>query len=148
MEVFRIHGRRHDPLDGLGAARIGGRWNPIGVPIVYAARAYEGALLEQLVHAGIGRLPRRDRVASRIVIPEDADVPRLDVREHSDWRDEARSRGIGEAWAVTGRSLALLVPSFLAPPWGWNVLINPRHGDFCRTEVAEVVEVTWAPRLA
>ncbi len=114
--------------------------------MVYASHAYEGALLEQLVHAGIGRLPT-ERVASRIVLPDDCEVPTLDVDEDPDWRDEMRSREIGEAWVESDGSLALMVPSFVARPWGWNVIINPRHPDFGRVVLAEVVDVLWDPRV-
>ncbi len=114
--------------------------------MVYASHAYEGALLEQLVHAGIGRLPT-GRVASRIVVPDDCEVPALDVEENPEWQDEMRSREIGEAWVKSGRSVALLVPSFVARPWGWNVVINPMHPEFGRLVVAEAVGVRWDPRV-
>ena len=114
--------------------------------MVYASYTYEGALLEQLVHAGIGRLPT-ERVASRIALPDDCEVPALNVEESSDWQDEMRSREIGEEWVESERSLALLVPSFVARPWGRNVLINPRHAEFGRVVVAEVVDVVWDPRV-
>lgn len=146
MEVYRIHHGRYDPLDGMGAAQIGGRWNPLGVAMVYASLTYEGALLEQLVHAGIGRLPR-ERVASTILLPKEWDVPALDIEEHPDWIEDVRSREIGGAWVESNRSLALRVPSFVARPWGWNVIINPRHPAFGSVAVAEVVEVAWDPRV-
>ncbi len=114
--------------------------------MVYASLAYEGALLEQLVHAGIGR-PPTERVASRIVLPDDCEVPTLDVDEIPDWRDEMRSREIGEAWVESERSLALIVPSFVARPWGWNVVINPRHAELGRVVLAEVVDVLWDPSV-
>ena len=125
---------------------VGGRWNPVGLPAVYASRVYEGALLEQFVYAGRGRLPR-NRVASRIVVPEDMEVPTLDVTEHPDWRDEVRSREIGRAWLATRGSVALVLPSFVAQPWGWNVVINPDHPEFDRVVVAETVDVLWDPRV-
>ena len=146
MDVFRIHNRRYDPLDGFGAAIVGGRWNPVRLPAIYASRAYEGALLEQLVHAASGRLPH-NRVASRIIIPDDMEVPTLDVADHPGWRDEVRSREIGGAWVSSQRSVALLVPSFVAQPWGWNVVINPNHPEFGRVVVVEVVDVLWDPRV-
>jgi RES domain-containing protein len=114
--------------------------------MVYASHAYEGALLEQLVHGGIGRLPS-ERMASRIIIPDDCEVPRLDLEENTDWRDEMRSREIGEAWVESERSLALVVPSFVARPWGRNVLINPLHPEFGRVSVTEVADVVWDPRV-
>ncbi len=146
MEVYRIHNRRYDALDGFGAATVGARWNPVGLPVVYASRAYEGALLEQLAYAIRGRLPR-DRVASRIVIPDDMEVPSLDVTDHPDWRNEVRSREIGRAWVASQESVAVFVPSFVAQPWGWNVVINPDHPEFDRVVVAETVDVLWDPRV-
>lgn len=146
MDVFRIHNRRYEALDGSGAARVGGRWNPLGLSMLYAAAAFEGAILEQLAHASVGYLAA-NRVASRIVIPEDVDVPSLDVRDHADWRGEGVSRRIGADWALTSSSLALLVPSMVALPWGCNVLLNPAHRAFTRVRVAEVVDVIWDPRL-
>lgn len=146
MDVFRIHNRRYEALDGSGAARIGGRWNPVGLPLVYAAAAFEGAILEQLAHASVGHFAP-SRVASRIVIPDDVDVPSLDVRDHAEWRREDVSRRIGADWARASSSLALLVPSMVALPWGRNVLINPAHPAFARVRVAEVVDVIWDPRV-
>ena len=146
MEVFRIHNRRYDPLDGFGAALVGGRWNPVGLPVVYASRAYEGALLEQFVYAIRGRLPR-NRVASRIVVPDDMEISTWDVAEHPDWRDEVRSREIGKAWVASRASVALFVPSFVARPWGRNVVINPDHPEFGRVVVAESIDVLWDPRV-
>ncbi len=86
-------------------------------------------------------------MASRIVVPEDMEIPILDVTEHPDWRDEVRSREIGRAWLATQGSVALLVPSFVAQPWGWNVVINPDHPEFDRVVVAETVDVLWDPRV-
>lgn len=41
----------------------------------------------------------------------------------------------------------MVVPSFAARPWGRNVVLNPRHPDFCSVRVAEVVPATWDTRL-
>ena len=125
---------------------MGGRWNPVGLPVIYASRAYEGALLEQLVYAVRGGLPR-NRVASRIAIPDDMEVPILDVAEHPGWRDEVRSREIGRAWVTSQASVAVFVPSFVAEPWGCNVVINPHHPEFERVVAAETVDVLWDPRV-
>ena len=95
----------------------GGRWNPLGVPVIYTSLAYEGTLLEV-----------------------------FDETEHPDWRTRVRSHEIGRVWVASCRSLALQVPSYAARPWGC-VVLNPRHPDFDRVQVAEVAEVRWDLRL-
>ncbi len=114
--------------------------------MVYASLAYEGALLEQLAHTPAGDLPST-QMASRIVIPDDCAVPAVGEAEHPDWRNGARSQRIGAEWVASGGSVALRVPSFVAQPWGWNVILNPLHPDFARLSVAEVVDVVWDARF-
>jgi RES domain-containing protein len=146
LNVYRIHRQRYPALDGIGAGLVGGRWNPRGVRMVYASLAYEGAMLEQLAHTTTGRLPVA-RLASRIVIPEHCTVPAIGEVRYPDWRNAARSRAIGAEWVASRRSVALRVPSFVAQPWGWNVILNPLHPDFARVSVAEVIDVVWDARF-
>ena len=53
MRVFRIQNRRYAEsfLDGEGARLNGGRWNPVGTPLVYTSTTPELAVLEVMVHA-------------------------------------------------------------------------------------------------
>ena len=146
MDIYRIHPRSYPALDGIGAGLVGGRWNPRGLRVVYASLAYEGALLEQLAHTPVGDLPSA-QIASRIVIPDDCAVPAVDEAEYPDWRSGARSQRIGAEWVASGRSVALKVPSIVAQPWGWNVILNPLHPDFARVSVAEAVDVAWDERF-
>ncbi|MYH52451.1 MAG: RES domain-containing protein [Gemmatimonadetes bacterium] len=146
LEVYRIHDPRFPALSGFGAARWGGRWNPPGVAVVYTSAAYEGTLLEILARLEIGTIPT-GHVASRIVLPENATVQTFDETGHADWRRRRRSHDVGREWVDSGRTLALVVPSLVARPWGRNVVLNPAHPDFARVRVAEVVDVRWDPRL-
>lgn len=114
--------------------------------MVYASLAYEGALLEQLAHTATGKMPV-GQIASRIVIPEDCAVLAVSETEHPDWQNGEHSRRIGTAWVASGQSVALQVPSFVAQPWGRNVILNPLHPDFARVSVEEVVDVVWDVRL-
>ena len=114
--------------------------------MVYASLTYEGALLEQLAHNPTGRLAA-GQLASRIVIPETCVVPKLSEVEHPGWRNGAQSQQIGAEWVASVRSVALRIPSFIAQPWGWNVILNPLHPDFARVSVAEVVDVVWDARV-
>ncbi|MEX2468013.1 MAG: RES domain-containing protein, partial [Gemmatimonadota bacterium] len=136
MEAFRIHNAAFAALDGTGAALHGARWNPRGRAVVYAAASYEGALLEQLVHAGIGRLPR-NRIVSRIHIPDTAGVDVARDLGAAFWQDERATRGVGSAWLRARTTVALVVPSAVARPYGRNVLLNPEHPAFAQVEVVE-----------
>ncbi len=88
-----------------------------------------------------------DRIASRIALPAECEIPVLDPADHPDWRDGATSRRIGRDWVASRRSVALQVPSYVAQPWGCNVILNPTHPDFDRVRVAEVVDIRWDSRL-
>ena len=146
LEVYRVHDPHFPALSGVGAATRGGRWNPPGVAVVYTSAAYEGTLLEALAQVEIGRIPA-GHVASRIVLPADATAHTFDENEHPNWRRRVYSHEVGREWVDSKRSLALVVPSLVARPWGRNVVLNPAHPDYARVRVAEVVDVRWDPRL-
>ena len=63
---FRLSSGRYSSDAGVGAALHGGRWNPRGVEVVYAAATVSLAALEVLVQFSV--LPR-DFVLTEIRIP-------------------------------------------------------------------------------
>ena len=52
MTAWRIAKQKHQStgLSGEGARIYGGRWNPIGTPVIYAAESLSLATLEIIVH--------------------------------------------------------------------------------------------------
>jgi len=70
MIAYRIADGRHPIFDATGAMLHGGRWNPIGLPVIYASETYAAALLEILVHANLSQPPKNHRVV-QIDIPEE-----------------------------------------------------------------------------
>ncbi len=54
IKLYRLQSAHYrlpkDFLSGKGAELTGGRWNPVGMPIVYTSRTVELASLEYLVH--------------------------------------------------------------------------------------------------
>jgi RES domain-containing protein len=127
--VFRLTRGPFDALDGEGARRFGGRWNSPGVPIVYTSASRALAALEYLVNVDVMEVPD-DLVLLTIDVPGDASNDRLDHTSLPDaWAlvppGEA-SRGLGDTWARTGRSLLLRVPAVPVPEEE-NVLLNPLH---------------------
>lgn len=146
MQVYRIHDRHFDALSGEGAALRSGRWNPHGVPVIYTSLAYEGSLLEVLARV-VARAVPAGHVASRIQVPEDCRVEVLAEADWPGWYERSGSHEIGRAWVDSGRSVALVVPSYVARPWGRNVVLNPHHPDFRAVRVEAVVPVTWDTRM-
>lgn len=114
--------------------------------MVYTSAAYEGTMLEMLAQVVARGVPT-GLVASRILLPPDAETHTFDESEHPDWRRRVSSHEVGRRWVASACSLALVVPSLAARPWGRNVVLNPAHPDFARVRVAEVVDVRWDPRL-
>jgi len=137
---YRIVGshRAKSALDGEGAPKNGGRWNPQGIPVAYLTESRALAALEIIVHFG------RDVVqASWSVIG--ADVPDEMIAEISPrklpagWGDMdslSVSQKFGADWVRGGENLAILLPSAVIPEER-IMLINVRHPDFPKVIVSQ-----------
>lgn len=146
--AFRIADRRRPILDGTGAFLYGGRWNSPGRRVIYAADTFAGALLEVLVHARIGAVPRTHAWVE-IAIPADVSVEELDPAELPGWAAEESeaARAFGDRWFDEQRSAILVVPSVVTSGIGRNVLINQDHPEFARFSASVPSEVVWDARL-
>jgi RES domain-containing protein len=148
LTFYRIADARHPIFDGTGAMLIGGRWNSPGHPVIYAAASYAGAMLERLVHAGTGRIPKNQKVVI-IRIPVRVSVEAwTEERLPPGWRadDNLASRVFGDEWLVRRRSAVLIVPSVVAK-YEKNVVINPAHPDFKSIVASPPEDVNWDTRL-
>lgn len=118
-------------FDGEGARRYGGRWNSKGRRCVYAAGSESLAMLEILVH--LGRAAVLDHYTLyRAHIPTDAILHLAGDDLPDNWRDypaPPETAIIGDGWLDARTSLALAVPSVVAPR-EHNYLLNPAHADF------------------
>jgi RES domain-containing protein len=148
LTAYRIADGRHAIFDAKGATLQGARWNSPGNAVIYCSLSYACAMLEHLVHAGIGRVPRNQK---HVVIGIPSRV-RVERRRPSDlskgWQDGdcVVSRAIGDSWLTSARSAVLLVPSVVAEP-ETNVLVNPAHPQFRSLRVSEPRLVRWDERL-
>lgn len=134
MAVFyRIVGSRRasTAMDGEGARKMGGRWNPPGIPVAYLTESRALAALEILVHAG-----RAAVHLSWVVIK--AEIPARFIDDDSlknlpaGWDDVASpsaSRKFGADWVQRGGSAAIILPSVIVPEER-ILMLNVRHPDF------------------
>jgi RES domain-containing protein len=148
MIAYRIADGRHPIFDATGAMLHGGRWNSPGSRVIYAAETYAGALLEILVHANLGRLPKNHR-AVRIEIPENVSVETVLAEQIPGWdaEDMAASRAFGDAWLEAKRTAVLRVPSVVTAGRECNVVINADHAGFRLIHAGEPEVVVWDRRL-
>ncbi|MDE2578140.1 MAG: RES family NAD+ phosphorylase [Hyphomicrobiales bacterium] len=145
MRVWRIS--NHADLSGLGGTLVSGRWHHAGRPILYTAEHPAAAMLEMLAHMDRADIPDNYQL---LAIDIDEPFAREELKRDaltSDWRDTpAVTRGVGDAWLRSNASLALRVPSALAPQ-SWNYLINPRHADMARARIAQIEKAAIDQRL-
>jgi RES domain-containing protein len=138
MRIYRIADSRHPVWDGTCALLVGGRFNS---PVA-------GAMLEVLVHARIGKVPRT-HVFAMAEVPDDVSIERADaVSLPAGWDGPATeiARAFGDRWIAESRTAVLLVPSVVARE-EWNALVNPTHPLAARIMVGEPRPVVWDERL-
>jgi RES domain-containing protein len=97
MTVYRLHRAARAAGDFTGPMLAGGRWNPIGLPMLYTAEHLSLGCLEVLVHVDQGQIPR-DYVWSKADLGEPPATLSVDNRPSvSDCQEQ------GGAWIRGGR---------------------------------------------
>lgn len=133
------------------ASRVGGRWNPIGSPVLYAGASYCVALLELLAHLPAGSMAA-NFVAMSIRIPSTFAIETLYESDlPPNWRDRDPQVGrrlaeIGAEWLASQRTCVLSVPSASIPNER-QFLMNPAHAAFAELEVLSQEPVAVDGRL-
>jgi RES domain-containing protein len=140
MRVYRIGSAAFPLFDGGGAMAHPARWSTPPRSIIYAASSYALALLQNVVHWRIGKIPASLRYVA-VEIPDDIGIAAIDPKAVPGWdsRRYGASQLAGNWWFDAGEHAIAKVPSVLSP-FDANFLINQRHPDFARmTVVAEGV---------
>jgi RES domain-containing protein len=151
MRIHRlVKARQADTaLDGEGARRVGGRWNPPGVPVAYDSSSLSLAVLELLVHVDPCDVPD-DLVAVQFEFPDGMALSRLLPADlPDDWRQDrgrAALQSLGARWIQAREAGILIVPSVIVPA-EVNVLVNPVHPDAARVKVVFQEPFHLDPRL-
>ncbi|HVS24374.1 MAG TPA: RES family NAD+ phosphorylase [Gammaproteobacteria bacterium] len=143
--VFRLVRRERaaDALSGEGARRYGGRWNPPGAAVVYAAESRALAVLEAFVHLTL------EARALRFVLFTLELPGRARLRRHAGAeapRSLAASQEAARAWLDGGEELALVVPSVIVPQEK-NYVLSVAHAQFAAVRVADAEPLSFDDRL-
>ena len=120
------HGSTWD--SGIGSAKVGGRWNPVGYPVVYCSADPATAILEIAVHKGFAVLDTAPHVLTRARILEVTDVHVVmpeDVPSVRWLRPGSPNRG-QQAFgrALLEEHLFVVIQSTVTQE-SWNLLFNP-----------------------
>lgn len=149
MRAFRLFPERfrENAFTGAGGLYAARRWNHQGTVMVYTATSRALAALEFFVH-----LDPRD--APDDLLMAEAEVPDELVEQLNPdllpaaWRElnSLVCRDLGSGWAASGRSVGLLVPSAVVEE-DWNLLLNPRHADFSKVQIAAAKPFRYDERI-
>lgn len=153
MVVWRISKTKYakTAFSGIGAAKVGGRYNSIGSPpVVYAAcNTLALAIIEVLVHMHDRTLPP-DFSYTRVLIPDSVSRKQLEISDlpinWSMWPHPDSTRAIGDEWLAEESSCILLAPSAVTRV-DFNCLINPQHPDFDSISIEPPLPLEFDNRL-
>lgn len=147
-EIYRLvkAASADDALSGEGARLYGGRWNPPGCSVVYASESRALAVLETFVH-----LTTEARTMDFLLYA--ITLPRRVRPQHCGMQFSSRhpctlaySQGAGREWYEEGTALALVAPSIIVPQEA-NYVLNVRHSQFARLQIAEPEPFSFDQRL-
>lgn len=149
LRLWRVVTGSHPIWSGNGARRFGGRWNPPGLPSIYAGTSFALCLLEVLVHANRLTPPSAARCVEAVV-PDGVSRETFDPAAHRGWddpHDVSVAQAFGAAWLRGRRSVLLLVPSVVTGGRDVNAVVNPDHPDAAAIAVGPEMPVAFDPRL-
>ena len=130
-----------DAFSGAGAAQYPGRWNGVGVPVVYVACSIALGVLELLVHAkSRAALDERFVLFRGVADPDLVFKPDLPAK-----LPKSESRRIGNEWVQRSNHPILEVPSIITGEP--NYVLNPNHSAFGKIEIGDSELFRFDPRI-
>lgn len=150
MLVYRVSNVKYKDLtlSGMGAEKVGGRWNEVGTQAVYCSENMSLALLEYYVHTeNIAYLPKEILIA-KIQFPDEFIIEEL--KELPDrWNQYPYASKTTEIFTKLAKDrnfFALRVPSTIVGLES-NIILNPLYKEFGKVEVVEFIELPIDERL-
>jgi len=150
MVVFRVANLKfkESTLSGIGAEKVGGRWNQVGTRAIYCSENISLALLEYYVHSeNIALLPKQILVA-KIEFPDDFIVEELSElpARWNQYPYSSKTAGVFTKLANNRNFFALKVPSTIVP-MEHNYILNPLYKEFGKVEIVEFIDLEVDSRL-
>ena len=127
MIVYRSISNDHviDPLSGEGASKYGGRFNSIGVPVIYTAEHRAMSILELAIRQPISKI-----TAEYFIVAYEVPDLFVDIKLNGDWiKDKAYTQATGDELLKVPENLLIRVPSSILNNC-FNYLISPGADGF------------------
>jgi RES domain-containing protein len=150
MIVYRVANVKYKDLtlSGIGAEKVGGRWNEVGTRAVYCSENISLALLEYYVHSeNIAYLPKEILIV-KIQFPDDFAIEELKELPER-WNQYPYSSKTTEIFTDLAKNrnvFALRVPSTIVGLES-NIILNPLYKEFGKVDVIEFIKLPIDERL-
>lgn len=150
MVVYRIANLKYKDttLSGIGAEKVGGRWNEVGTRAVYCSENISLALLEYYVHSENSALLPKEILVAKIEFPDELNVEELsDLPEK--WNQYPYSSTTTSIFTNLSKNrdfFALRAPSTIVGLEN-NIILNPLYKDFGKVEITEFISLPIDERL-
>ncbi|MFS8082715.1 MAG: RES family NAD+ phosphorylase [Ginsengibacter sp.] len=147
MITYRLAtGKYAEDISGTGSKLYGGRWNPVGISMLYTSQYISLALLEVLARMSRHTIPDSYTLIS-LEIP-DVPTAKLNLNKlKKGWEgDLLYSQGIGEDFIKDNQFSCLQVPSAIVAQ-EHNLLFNPNHKDFKKIKIIKTELLNIDKRL-
>jgi RES domain-containing protein len=148
MTVFRIsHQSFITDLEGIGARKYGGRWNPPGIACLYCSEHLSLAVLEKFVHAQ-GKDDMTNLATLSLKIPAAAKLYRVNIAKlDPNWATNiAYTQWLGKQILEDMSYAGFVVPSIIIPS-EMNIILNPASASFKKISASSPSEFSVDPRL-
>jgi RES domain-containing protein len=148
MIIFRLAIEQYkDDLTGTGARLFGGRWNFVGIPVLYTTENISLSALEILVRADKNLIPP-DYMLLKIDLPDNMTVNNISKSKlKKGWKDDLEyTQFMGSEFIKTNSAPALKVPSAIIEE-EHNFILNPNHPEFKKIKIRSFSKFRFDKRL-
>ena len=148
MTVFRFCSSKYaGDISGTGAKLYGGRWNPVGLPLLYTSEHISLALLELLANSyTLEALADIQLIELEIPINTDMEEIKTANLKKDWWNDFDYTQWIGAEILKPTKTLLIKCPSAIVEKEN-NFLINPLHYEFKKVKIKSSTSFRFDVRL-
>lgn len=149
MIVYRLSKAIHaKDLSGTGAEKNGGRWNSVGIPMIYTCQSRALCIAEVAVHLPMGILPEDYKLIT-IEIPGRSILSLPGSLLPRDWKSippAQSTKTIGDQFIRNQKYITLKVPSIIVKG-EYNFLVNPKHPGIKDVRIISIEPFEFDSRL-